>query len=163
MIFLTVGTVFPFDRLVRAIDIATGNGLIEEEVFAQIGTTSFQPTHLRYVDFLDKYTFDQYFKKSTFLISHAGIGTIATALDFAKPLLVMPRMRCFNEHVNDHQIATARRFEKDGYLLAAYNVEEIPAKIEQLKSFVPRRRQTQAEEVAERISVFLNELCELRK
>ena len=37
MIFLTVGTLFPFDRLVNAVDKAVANGLITEDVFAQIG------------------------------------------------------------------------------------------------------------------------------
>ena len=72
----------------------------------------------------------------------------------------MPRLRKYGEAVNDHQLDIAKKFEQDGYLLAAYEVGELPAKIEKLKLFVPEKRQTQAKAVTERISTFLNELCE---
>jgi UDP-N-acetylglucosamine transferase subunit ALG13 len=78
------------------------------------------------------------------------------AFDNAKPLLVMPRLRRYGEVVNDHQLDIARKFEQLGYLLAAYEVMELPDKIEKLKSFVPKKRQTQTKAVAERISTFLN-------
>jgi len=43
MIFLTVGTQFPFDRLVRAVDSIIDKGLISETLFAQIGESSYKP------------------------------------------------------------------------------------------------------------------------
>ena len=39
MIFLTVGTQFPFDRLVRAVDTACGGKLVNQRVFGQVGDT----------------------------------------------------------------------------------------------------------------------------
>lgn len=36
IILLTVGTQFSFDRLVKAVDDALDNGLVDEEIFAQI-------------------------------------------------------------------------------------------------------------------------------
>ena len=44
------------------------------------------------------------------IIAHAGMGTILTALEMGKPLLVMPRRAELGEHRNDHQLATAMRF-----------------------------------------------------
>ena len=71
----------------------------------------------------------------------------------------MPRKKHFKEHVNDHQVATARKFEELGHVLVAYETEELPGKIEQLRSFVPRKREAQPQAVAERIARFLNELA----
>jgi beta-1,4-N-acetylglucosaminyltransferase len=158
MIFLTVGTQFPLDRLVKAVDEAIGQGLLNEEIWAQIGQSSYQPRHFRKsTDFLDKQLFDQWMGKASKVISHAGIGSITMALDAAKPLLVMPRLRKYGEVVNNHQVDIAQKFEQFGYLLAAYDIEELPEKIEALKSFVPQKRNTQPEKVAERISRFLNQ------
>jgi len=159
MIFLTVGTLFPFDRLVQAVDSAVGKGIIKDEVFAQIGYDSSKPKNMEYAELLDKDIFDKKVNKATHLISHAGIGIITVALERAKPLLVMPRMRCFGEHVHDHQVATARKFEELGHILVAYETEELPVKIEALKTFVPRKREAQPHAVAERIARFLNELA----
>ena len=160
MIFLTVGTQFPFDRLVKAIDEAIDQGLIEEEVWAQIGQSSYKPHNFeKTADYLEKNIFDQWMQKASKIISHAGIGSITMALDEAKPLLVMPRLRKYGEVVNNHQVDIIRKFEKHGYLLATYDVKELPEKIEALKSFQPQKRNTQAKKVAERISKFLTQLA----
>ena len=46
MIFLTVGTSsLQFDRLVKGRDIAVRDGLIEDEVYAQIGVCRYRPNH----------------------------------------------------------------------------------------------------------------------
>ena len=160
MIFLTVGTQFPFDRLVKAVDEAIDQGLLEEEVWAQIGQSSYQPRNFKKTAvFLDKNIFDQWMRKASKVISHAGIGSITPALDEAKPLLVMPRLRKYGEVVNDHQVDIIHKFEKSGYLLAAYGEKDLPGKIEALKTFEPQKRNTQPEKVTERISIFLTQLA----
>jgi len=160
MIFLTVGTQFPFDRLVKAVDeIVSKNGL-DEHIFAQVGTTTYRPRNFEAVSSLEKTLFDKHFSEADSIISHAGMGTIMMALESGKPLLVMPRLSKYGEVVNDHQLAIARKFEQLGYLLAAYGAEDVTEKMKQLKSFVPQDRQSEAKIVADRISIFLNELSD---
>lgn len=164
MIFLTVGTYpLPFDRLVRAVDTLTRQGLIGEEIFAQIGVGNYKPRNMEYIEMLEKDTFDFYLQRASCIVGHAGMGTITTALGYNKPLLVVPRIKRYKEHVNDHQVATARRFEKLGHVLVAYEAEELPEKIQQLWDFVPYERRTQARAVSERVAKFLNELPADRK
>jgi UDP-N-acetylglucosamine transferase subunit ALG13 len=158
MIFLTVGTQFPFDRLVKAVDeLASQNGF-DEEIFGQVGTTSYQPMSFQAVASLEKTQFDKYLREAKAIISHAGMGTILMAIDYEKPLLVLPRLRKYGEAVNNHQVEIARRFEQLGHLLAAYTVEELPDKIKQLSTFHPKPRASQAHLVAQRIAQFLEEL-----
>jgi UDP-N-acetylglucosamine transferase subunit ALG13 len=159
MIFLTVGTYpLPFDRLVEAVDAAVRNGLIQEEIFAQIGWCRYRPQHMAYVEMLEKESFDSYLRESSAVVSHAGVGIITMALDNGKPLLAMPRLKKHGEVVNDHQVATARKFEELGHILVAYEVQEIPDKLQQLTTFKPRKRQAQPQAVAERICCFLKSL-----
>ena len=158
MIFLTVGTQFPFDRLVKAVDETVSKNGLDEQIFAQVGTTTYRPRNFEAVSSLEKTKFDKHFNEADSIISHAGMGTITMALERKKPLLVMPRLRKYGEVVNDHQLVIARKFEQLGYLLVAYEAEDLPAKVGKLKSFVPQNRQPQAKIVADRISAFLNEL-----
>ena len=158
MIFLTVGTQFPFDRLVKAVDKAAGTNGFDEQIVAQIGESSYCPENFEAVTSVEKAIFDQYFSRADGIISHAGMGTITMALDHRKPLLVMPRLKKYGEVVNDHQLAIARKFEKLGYLLVAYNVEDVPVKMKRLKSFVPQERRPCPDVVAAHISMFLDEL-----
>ena len=158
MIFLTVGTLFPFDRLVRAVDDAVASGVIEQPVFAQIGRTKFVTKNIEYVEVIDKHTFDNKVTASDYIISHAGIGSITMALENAKPLLVMPRMKRYREHVNDHQVVTARKFEELGHILVAYDARDLPEGMRKLKNFIPRERKVNPEAVVDRIRRFLNSL-----
>ncbi len=158
MIFLTVGTQFPFDRFIRAVDNIFDQGLIDEEIFAQIGETSYKPRNFESVASLEKKVFDECFKKASSVMSHAGVGTITVALKNHKPLLVMPRMKRYKEHVNDHQVATAKKFEELGHILAVYDVKDLPNGIRKLKNFIPRERKASPDAIADRIRRFLNKL-----
>ena len=163
MIFLTVGTQFAFDRLVRAVDEAFDNGVIDEEVFAQVGLSSYRPRNMKYAQMLDKKTFDSHFQKASGIIGHAGMGTITMALDHNKPLLAMPRLKKYGEIVSDHQISIARRFSELGHILVAYNAADLPEGIRGMKNFIPRKRETHPHAVADRIRRFLDSLQDLSR
>jgi beta-1,4-N-acetylglucosaminyltransferase len=163
MIFLTVGTQFPFDRLVKSFDeLITKNGF-DEEIFAQIGNSQYEPKGFKAVVSIEKHLFDKYMLDASYIISHAGMGTITMALENHKSLLVMPRKKKYGEVVNDHQVAIAKKFEELGHILVANDTTELPGKIEQLKTFVSNKRRAQPDAVARRISLFLNDLSVQRK
>lgn len=158
MIFLTVGSQLPFDRLVRAVDELFDEGILRERVFAQISHGTYRPKNFEAVVSLDKRSFDRTFETCSAIIGHAGMGIITMALDFGKPLLVMPRQKRYQEVVNGHQVALASKFEALGHILVAHDEHELPAKVDQLKSFAPVPRRPDPEIVAQRIAHFLESL-----
>lgn len=158
MIFVTVGTMFPFDRLIRAVDDLVGRGAISEPVFAQVGAGGYRPKHFESSEMLDKARFDAILREASCIVSHAGMGTITMALELRKPVVVMPRLHRLGEHVNDHQVATARRFAADHLVLAAFDESEIEARLAEVAGFVPAVRVAQPELVARRVRDFLAEL-----
>ena len=124
MIFVTVGTQEPFDRLIIALDeIAPQLGGVK--IVAQVSNSSYTPENIQTIDFISPLLFNNYFKQAKLIISHAGMGTIISALEQAKPILVFPRLAKLKEHRNDHQLATARAFEKLNYIYVAYNEKEL--------------------------------------
>lgn len=158
MFFLTVGTSFPFNRLVVAVDEALSVMRQDIEIFAQIGKSGYKPKNFEYVDLLSKEDFDLYFKKADAIIAHAGMGSISMALDLMKPILVMPRLKRKNEIINDHQLVTAKKFEKMGHILSVYDEKKISTKIESLRLFKPEKRISMADVVANRIKTFLDNI-----
>lgn len=116
MIFVTVGNQLPFNRLIQTVDAWAKSAKLD--VFAQIGDSKFKPKHIEYELFLDSQRFEDKLQKAELVIAHAGMGTIITCLDLAKQIIVMPRLAQYKEHRNDHQLATARQFEKRGLLVA---------------------------------------------
>ena len=97
MIFLTVGTLYPFDRLVEVVDQAVERGYVQDKIIAQIGNTVNKPRNFPYVVSLEMDAYERYFSEASAIISHAGMGTITTALRHQKPMLVMPREKKYGE------------------------------------------------------------------
>jgi UDP-N-acetylglucosamine transferase subunit ALG13 len=124
VIFVTVGGQIPFDRLVRAVDEWAGarSGV---HVFAQIGLSEFRPRNIDWTEFLTPEEFRQRVESARALVAHAGMGSILTALEFGRPILVLPRRADLHETRTDHQIATARRFQSRGYVDAAFDEKEL--------------------------------------
>jgi UDP-N-acetylglucosamine transferase subunit ALG13 len=111
VIFVTVGGQLPFDRLVHAVD-----QWAEEDpggVFAQIGASDRPPARVRWQRFLSPGEFQSRVAEARLVVSHAGIGTILTAIDLRKPIVVMPRRQALGEHRNDHQWATVQHLRAD--------------------------------------------------
>lgn len=158
MIFVTVGTVFPFDRLVRAVDEAAGRDELTESVFAQVGRKGYRPRHLEWAETIDRRAFAERMADASAVVAHAGTGTIFAALEAGRPILVMPRRKSLREHVNDHQVHTARRFGALGHVLVAWDETEIPEKLRELRTFVPRPRVPNREPVVECVRAFLEQV-----
>lgn len=158
MIFLTVGCRYGFDRLVHAVDDMVGSGQIQEEVTAQIGLGTYTPRNLHYERFIEGASYDARVRDAHLLIGHAGSGTISLAVNEGKPLLVLPRLKRFHEHVNDHQVATARKFEELRHVLAADDETHLPRKFAELRTFVPAKRVANTDQLVGRIGEFLRSI-----
>lgn len=113
MIFVTVGTQkFQFNRLLTSIDKLVNENIINQLVICQSGYSTYKPKNYKVIPFMDGREYNDYIKKCDLLITHAGVGTIMTAKKYKKPVIVVPRLAKYNEHVDDHQLQIARGFSK---------------------------------------------------
>jgi len=118
----------PFDRLIRTVDRwATEQG--RSDVFAQIGTSEYRPKAMRWTRFLEPEEFKRHYEAAKVIVAHAGTGSILTALQLGKPILVMPRRAALLETRNDHQVATAQEFSRLGKISVASDETELLAKL----------------------------------
>lgn len=131
MIFVTVGTQLPFDRLIQSVDRWAGDSEVGE-VVAQIGPAQWKPLHMQWTEFVGPEEFRRYVETADAVVSHAGMGSIITALELGKPILVMPRRAHLGEHRNDHQMATAKRFHEQGRIEVAFDETELLDKLAHL-------------------------------
>jgi UDP-N-acetylglucosamine transferase subunit ALG13 len=136
MILVTVGAQMPFDRLVGAVD-AWAAVHPEADVFAQIGPGGREPAHLRWTRFIEPAEFRRLVADSEAVVSHAGMGTILTALEHGRPIVVMPRRGDLHETRNDHQIATARQFEALERVHVAHDDAELALRLDHVTELRP--------------------------
>lgn len=124
MIFVTVGTQLPFDRLIRTVDELAPD-FPDTEIIAQVYRPGYAAKNIRTLDFISPLQYNDYILSAELVISHAGIGTITTVAELEKPLILFPRMGQLKEHRNDHQVATCNMLSGKYPLNIAYNKEQL--------------------------------------
>lgn len=155
MIFITVGSSLPFDRLIQTVDEVAADGVLAGQLFAQIGSGNYMPKNFASERYLDRPRYAQVVETADAIISHAGIGTISMALQMRKPIAVMPRLKSLGELVDDHQRATATKFEAMGHVLSFLDAADLRRIAPTLKGFTPVPRQPNAIGIAREIGVYL--------
>ncbi len=126
MIYVTVGTMFlDFPRLVLKMDeIACATG---ERVVVQTGLGRTLPRACEYFDFRPRADVLAIQCEARVIVCHAGIGSVIDALSTRRPLLVVPRLKRFREHMNDHQLDVAQAVENRGWGRMVLDIDALPA------------------------------------
>ncbi len=134
MIFVTLGTQkFQMNRLIKAIDDIAPS--LSEEVLIQKGWSDYEPKNCRYVEFLDAAEYNRMIDECSLLVTHAGVGTLVYGVNAEKPIIVVPRMNRYLEHVDDHQRQIARAFASKGCVLCCEDVGELKDYIDKARDY----------------------------
>jgi len=141
MIFVTIGTQIPFDRFIKMIDELAGT--MDEKFVVQALNGKYQPKNFKTVDFIAPDEFNKITSEARLIVAHAGIGSVLTAIDHEKPIIIFPRLASLGEHRNDHQIATAMAINENGYAYVAYDKKQLKDLL-LLKELVPLKRNTES-------------------
>lgn len=131
MIFLTVGSQLPFDRLTGAVDDWAA-AHPEAQLFGQVGDSDEPPANFSSVSTMSPEDYQRRFAEADLIVGHTGMGTIFAALEFGKPLLMLPRRARLMESRNDNQLGTARHFRRFAQFEIVESESEIPAMIDHM-------------------------------
>lgn len=119
-IFVTVGSRnYQFNRLFVKLDELFEKGILQGELFAQIGTSTYIPRHYEWKDFISQDEFLEKVEWANLVVSHGASGSIMKALNAGKKVLAVTRLEKYNEHINDHQIQNNEAFASNGYVIMA--------------------------------------------
>jgi UDP-N-acetylglucosamine transferase subunit ALG13 len=133
VIFLTVGTGLPFNRLVQHMD-TWAEQHDDQPIFAQLGDlkpSDYRPEHMEWTRVLPAREFDVACDLADIIVAHAGMGSILAALTVCKPIVILPRKAALGEQLNGHQLATAQRFVNRPGVFVAWDETELPQATEQ--------------------------------
>ena len=163
MIFLSVGTQLPFERLVKTVDAWAAENT-ETTIFGQIGGTQYKPKHFGFSKLLTPRQYSKYIDSCKIIVGHVGMGTIISGIESGKPLVLMPRHEELGEHRNNHQIATAGHFRRLALVTIIEDLDEfdqaVKAILEQCKNAKPMEEQDNSSSISPQlittISQFIN-------
>ncbi len=115
-VFVALGTHHqPFDRLLHAVEDAVGRGVLPRPVAGQAGASHpFRSDGLDLQPSRPPEEMRALLERADVVVAHAGAGIIASALQARKRPLVLPRLKRFGEHVDDHQLQLARKLDEMG-------------------------------------------------
>ncbi len=114
-----------FERLVRKADELAKT--LKEDVVIQKGCTQYKPINSKYYDFVRQDQFEEICRRARVIVTHGGIGSIITPLKFGKPVIVVPRLKKFREHTDDHQLQITKELEKQKRITAVYDIKNLKA------------------------------------
>lgn len=139
MIFLTVGTQDKqFPRLLKIVDDAITNGIINDEVIAQIGNTKYKSKNIKCYKFMSSNRLNEYIDEADLIVTHGGVGFLTTALSKKKKVFAIPRLKMYKEHINNHQVQIVDKFSEMGYIKKFDNYDEFVKEYQNIKKFKPK-------------------------
>jgi beta-1,4-N-acetylglucosaminyltransferase len=146
MIFVTVGSVAPFDELIMKVDEMAEKGIVDGMI-AQIGNGGYEPRNGRWYRFKESLMED--YKASNLIITHTGAGTLFEIVELGKKAIAVP-----NPHVvMNHDIA--ERLSKDGHIIWCPDLAQLGGKIEGMATWNPRRYEETQCKIPDMIVEFL--------
>lgn len=136
MILVTLGTQKQqFTRILEYIE----NSNIDDEIIVQAGFTEFKSDKMKVFDFIDYDEMSKYIDKADLIITHAGTGSIVSALKKGKKVIACARLSKYLEHVDDHQEEIVEVFYEEGYILKVDDELKMDEVYNISKSFKPKK------------------------
>ncbi len=129
LIFVTVGT-HPeqFNRLIKEINKINNKNWI---FFIQKGTSNLK-TKAKSIAFLELDEFQKKIKKADLIITHGGEGIIGTCIQLNKKMIIVPRLKKFGEHTNNHQLDLSNAINKKFKTPIIINIKNLEKEIKKI-------------------------------
>lgn len=137
-VLVTVGTVMPFDRMVRGVENLIAQGVINQDVAAQIGESTAKFNGMESFTSCPFEELNTRMNNADVVICHGGSGSILGALKAGAHVVAMARLHKFGEHYDDHQKDITKAFADMNLISVAQDENDIARAIDEAKSR-PRR------------------------
>jgi len=146
MIFVTVGSIVPFDDLIREVDGLAERGIMKD-VVAQIGNGTYIPRNVEWFRFKKELT--DYYRSSEVVITHGGAGTLFEVLKEGKKAIALP-----NPNVV-HNPDIVMKLSNEGYILLCPDLKQLEESILQARSWRPKEFKEPPCRIHEEIAKYL--------
>ncbi|MCQ5377693.1 MAG: hypothetical protein NO516_06560 [Candidatus Methanomethylicia archaeon] len=133
MILVTVGSVAPFDELIKKVDLlagAHGEARIKEPIM-QIGNGKYIPKNGMWFRF--EPDLSRYYRNAELIITHNGAGTLFEILPLGKKVIVVPNPNT----VQLENIDIVIKLAKEGHIIPCLKVEDIESALKKAENWIP--------------------------
>jgi UDP-N-acetylglucosamine transferase subunit ALG13 len=135
--FVTVGTHGPFPRLIEGVDRLAAEGKLPRPIAVQHPGETKCPHADQRFESCSSAEFEEHLKKASLVLTHAGTGSIFSALEARRPVIALPRLAEYGEHYDDHQKEILKKLTELGAILGGETLEDLERNLNVLKTFEP--------------------------
>ena len=160
MIFITLGTQkFQFDRVLKEIDKLIEEGkLKKEDLQVQCVFSEYVPKNFETFDLKPQNEIDELIDKAEIIITHSGTGSIIGALKKKKKLIIIPRLKKYGEHVDNHQMELAELFNEKFNIPIVLDVKDLYDNINKMEDFIPVKWEEDNKRLIKDVESKINQL-----
>lgn len=139
MIFITLGTQkFQFDRILKEIDKLIDEGKIDsKDVNVQCAYTEYVPKNFEIFKLKPQEEIDKITDEADIIITHSGTGSIINSLRKQKKIIIVPRMKRYGEHVDNHQLELAKVFNEKYGIPVLTEINDLYEMMQKLDEYKP--------------------------
>ena len=123
-----------FSRMIKLVEQVADR----EEVIVQAGHNQYESNKMQIFGFVSNEEIQMLYEKADLIVTHAGAGSMLQAIKNHKKIIAVPRLKEYGEHVNNHQIELAKKFEDLGYLISHQDGDNFIQTYERAKRFEPK-------------------------
>ena len=122
MIFVALGT--QDKQFKRILELAEKLNT-SDRIVCQSGFTKYNSNKLELHEYFSNEDYVNNIKNADVVICHGGVGTILSCLSYNKKIIVVPRLKKYGEHQNDHQLQVAKVFNEKGHIVLFEDGDDI--------------------------------------
>lgn len=123
-----------FSRMIKLVEQVAD----VEEVIVQAGHNHYESNKMQVFGFVSNEKIQRLYEEADLIVTHAGAGSMLQAIKNHKKIIAVPRLKEYSEHVNNHQIELAKKFEDLGYLISYHDGDDFVQIYERAKRFKPK-------------------------
>lgn len=157
LLFVTVGTVMPFERLTEMVAALKSDGVIAQRVLMQVGIGGTRPAGVEAVETVTFEEMQAILKDADIVVCHGGTGSIITALRQGCRVVAVPRLYSLREHYDDHQEEITSALEARGLLRVANTKDELSAALLDVAGREPRSATSDPSELIDYLRSLVSE------
>lgn len=136
-LFVPLGTQkFQFSRLIEALNQLIEKGLYKpDEIVMQSSIYEIKPKFTHY-ELIPAVKFDELIEKAELVITHSGVNSIISCMKRKKPLIIVPRLKKYGEHVDNHQVEIAQLMKQKFDVIVVEDMKDLEGAIKEAKNHV---------------------------
>jgi UDP-N-acetylglucosamine transferase subunit ALG13 len=154
---VTVGTHAPFEELLRQVELAVEEGILKGKVIAQTGDPA-RKSSVESFDYCSESELKDLLARSRLVITHAGTGSILSALEAGCKVIAIARKASRGEHYDDHQMEILEELRERGAILGSDRPSDLPDLLMQSPHFEPVATRYDPGLLREELGVLLDRL-----